>query len=107
MLIIAFVAVAAAAFIIFDAYRVYKSTPGTNWLTAFHDSATVALARIGSLGSALFAAVVSISSYLGDPGIADAVKNTISVINPALIPFLPLPILVLSEFARRRTLNKE
>jgi hypothetical protein len=107
MLIIAIVAVLAIAFIVYDAYRVYKATPGTAWMTAFHDSATIALARLGSLGSAIIAAVVSISSYLGDPNIGDAVKTATSAINPALIPFIPVVILVLAEFARRRTLNKE
>jgi hypothetical protein len=106
-IVIAIVAVLVAAFIIFDAARVYRSTPGTAWITAFHDSSTIALARLGSLGGALVAAVVSISSYLGDPNISDALRTLLEKINPALAPFIPIGILVLAEFARRRTLNKE
>ncbi len=107
MIYIALVAVLVAAFIIFDAIRVYRATPGTAWITAFHNSATIAIARLGSLGSAIVAAVVSISSYLGDPNIGSAVQSALGSINPALVPFIPLVILVLAEFARRRTLNKE
>lgn len=106
MIYIALVAVLIAAFIVFDAVRVYRSTPGTALMTAFHSSATVALARLGSLGSAIIAAVVAISSYLGDPNIANALQSALTAINPALIPFIPLVLLVLAEFARRRTLNK-
>ena len=106
MFYIALVAVLVAAFIVFDAVRVYRSTPGTALMTAFHNSATVALARLGSLGSAIIAAVVAISSYLGDPNIANALQSALTAINPALVPFIPLGILVLAEFARRRTLNK-
>ena len=106
MFYIALVAVFVAAFIIFDAIRVYRSTPGTAWITAFPSSATIAVARLGSLGSAIIAAVVAISSYLGDPQIGAALQSALTAINPALVPFIPLVILVLAEFARRRTLNK-
>ncbi len=107
MLIIAIVAAALAAFIVIDAIRVYRKTPGTSIMTAFHGSATIALTRLGSLGSAIVAAVVSLSSYLGDPNISSAVQTALGSINPALVPFIPVVILVLAEFARRRTLNKE
>lgn len=106
MIYIALAAVLVAAFIVFDAVRVYWATPGTEWITAFHNSATIAVARLGSLGSAIVAAVVAISSYLGDPNIANALQSALTSINPALVPFIPLAILVLAEFARRRTLNK-
>jgi membrane protein DedA with SNARE-associated domain len=107
MLIIAIVAAALAALIIYDAIRVYRQTPGTSPMTAFHNSATIALSRLGSLGSLIVAAIVSLSSYLGDPNISGAVQTALGSINPALVPFIPVVILVLAEFARRRTLNKD
>lgn len=107
MFYIFLVAFLAAGAIVVDAIRVYRKTPGTSWLTAFHSSATIALSRLGTLGGAIVAGIVSLSSYLGDPQFSDAIKEALGAVNPALVPFIPVVFLLLAEWARRRTLKKD
>lgn len=107
MFYIFLVCLAAAGWLVIDAIRVYRKTPGTSWFTAFHSSAVLALSRLGAFGSVIIAGIVSLSSYLGDPQMADAIKQALGAINPAIVPLLPIIFLALAEWARRRTLHKE
>lgn len=68
---------------------------------AFHDSATITWTRLTSLSSVLVGAVGTVASYLGAPGIQQAIEP---YLQPKYMLAYMLLTLIGAEIARRRTL---
>ncbi len=66
----------------------------------FEHSVTILWARIVTLGGALMAALLSLSS---DPNVSDAIQ---SALQPKFIPYYVIAIGLITELARRRTVHK-
>ena len=66
----------------------------------FKHSVTILWARAMTLGGAVLATLVSLSS---DPNVGAAIQ---SVLQPRFIPYYVIAIGILTEMARRRTVDK-
>ncbi len=94
----------AMAFIILTFVRDYIGAVGTPWaraLTACRESATVLWSKFVLLIGFATTGLVQLADYLGDPGLADAIKG---VLQPQYVgPFL-LVVTFITLWARMRTL---
>ncbi len=102
-----------AATLVFEAIRQYRKTPGTAFVTAFYNSATVALARVLQILSAVSMALVngadSLAGLITDPSTSDAIKGVVAQYKPEATTIAVLVIALAGAFeaARRRSLGKD
>ncbi len=110
MLIIAIVAAAVLAAVLFSIVKSYHDIPGTSWFTAFRNSATHVVAKLTIIGSTLLTAIYAVLAALGDTQIQDAIKSAVEAY-PQLAPIVPLLPLILAMAgviaARNRSLGKD
>lgn len=96
-----------AAFVIYTLGSGFRAATGTVWerlLAAAQGSATILWARFSMLVGALATVLVEAADWLNAPGVADGIK---AVMQPSYVAFFIIAMAVMSELARRRTLNPE
>lgn len=102
-----------AAALVIEAVRQYRKTPGAAFVTAFYNSATVALARVVQILSAAFMALVheadNLAGLITDPSTSDAIKGVVAQYKPEATTIAVLVIALAGAFeaARRRSLGKD
>lgn len=99
MLAIALLSLVGVGVIIYRAVVNYRATPGTSWLTAFENSATIAWQRVVMASSFLIAGLAGMADYANAPGVSDAIK---ACLKPEYVPFIFAGIALITEIARRR-----
>jgi hypothetical protein len=113
MNIIFILALSVAFAAIIDAIRRYRKTPGNEWLTAFYNSATVALSRIVQIISGIVLTILqfasSIASLITDPSTSDAIKGVVAQYKPEMTAIVVLVMALAGAFeaTRRRSLGKD
>ena len=101
-LILGILALGIVIYVVGDAIYQYKTTPGTAIITAFYNSLTLLWTRFCVFVAAVVAFLASAATYFHLPGVADLLQKEV----PANVwPFIPIGILIVTEYARRRTLG--
>ncbi len=98
----------AFAYITYTFVSDFVHQPGSTWtrlLAAGKDSATILWARFCLILTTGTGALAELASYLGAPGVGDAIKSAFSSqYAPVITLGIAILIPVVSEWARRRTL---
>lgn len=103
-LILTAIVLAVPVYMASSVIYIYLSAPGTQWeriKTAFHDSVTVAWARLTALSATLVGLVGEVSGYAGAPGVQQAIEP---YLQPKYMLAYMLVVTIGAEIARRRTL---
>jgi len=106
VLVINLVLFALLLFVVFDSIRAWRSSSGTLWqrlLAIGKQSATVLWSRFCILVAVLADALIQLADFVGSPGVAGAIQQ---YLKPSTVAAIMVAVAVISEWARRRTLNK-
>lgn len=112
--IVAVIALALVAVVIFDFVRSYLASATTGWarlLDAGRGSATILWSQIGFAIAAIVAALDQVMDWIcqltGTPGADDAIKSAIQqVVTPTTAAIALAAYALITAIARMRTLNK-
>jgi len=109
-LIIAAASFAGFAYIGWEFYKGYMAAGGYQ-ITVFHrlvlateGSAVILWSRFGTAVSLLISALANVADYFNLPGVGSALTTYLT---PTTVSLLTAGLLIVSEMARRRTLNKD
>lgn len=103
-LILTAIVLAVPAYMIYTTIHNYVVATGTAWERlgkAFKESATIFCTRLSAISAAAVGAVGELSTYLGAPGVKEAIEPYLS---PKYMLAYMLITLIGAEIARRRTL---
>ncbi len=93
------------AFFVYQFIKEYREATGTVWersVEACKDSATLLWARFVALVGFIAAYMADLANILGAPGVASAIQT---YADPKVVGFVMIAIAIVTELARRRTMD--
>lgn len=99
--------IALVAFLAYDFVSEYRAAVGSAWeraIAAGKGSATILWARLTMLVAALSDLLTQAADWLNAPGVADGIR---SVLKPEYVAVFVVGLALVTELARRRSLNRD